>query len=67
MINLYQDQKKVVEKKEGEGVNAPYEGRELTLNPFKSKIFPIKIEKCKGLKIVTPKQMLQILPKLSDK
>ena len=39
-----------------------YEGRELTLNAFKSGIFPIKATKGKGLKILIPKQMLQRLP-----
>ena len=39
-----------------------YEGWELTLNPFKSGIFPIKATKGKGLKILTPKQILQRLP-----
>ena len=43
-------------------VNALYEGRELTLNAFRSGIFPIKATQGKGLKILTPKQMLQILP-----
>ena len=42
-------------------VNALYEGRELTLNAFKSRIFPIKAKKGEGLKILTPKQMLQRL------
>ena len=39
-----------------------YEGLELILNAFKSEIFPIKITQGKGLKILTPKQMLQRLP-----
>ena len=39
-----------------------YEGRELNLNAFKSGIFPIKATQGKGLKILTPKQMLQRLP-----
>ena len=39
-----------------------YEGRELTLNAFKSRIFPIKATKGEGLKILTPQQMLQRLP-----
>ena len=38
---------------------ALYEGRELTLNAFKSGIFPIKATQRKGLKILTPQQMLQ--------
>ena len=45
-----------------ESVNALYEGRELTLNAFKSGIFPIKATQGEGLKILTPKQMLQRLP-----
>ena len=40
---------------------ALYEGRELTLNAFKSGIFPIKATQRKGLKILTPQQMLQWL------
>ena len=43
-------------------VNALCEGRELTLNAFRSGTFPIKAAKGKGLKISTPKQMLQRLP-----
>ena len=39
-----------------------YEGQELTLNAFKTGIFPIKATQGKGLKIFTPKQMLQRLP-----
>ena len=39
-----------------------YESRELTLNAFKSGIFPIKVTKGEGLKILTPKQILQRLP-----
>ena len=64
MKNLNQKQKKVRIKKERlfkdkkrntfESVNALYEGRE-------SGIFPIKTRKGKGLKILTPKQMLQRL------
>ena len=38
-----------------------YEDQELILNAFKSGIFPIKARKDKGLKILTPKQMLQRL------
>ena len=41
---------------------ALYEGQESTLNAFKSGIFPIKATKGEGLKILTPKQMLQRLP-----
>ena len=43
-------------------ISALYEGREITLIAFRSGIFPIKATKCKGLKILTPKQMLQRLP-----
>ena len=43
-------------------VNALYEGQELTINAFKSGIFPIKSTQGKELKILTPKQMLQRLP-----
>ena len=39
-----------------------YEGRELVLDTFKSVIFPLRQKQGKGLKIVTPKQMLKILP-----
>ena len=45
-----------------DGVSALYEGRELTLNAFRSRIFPIKEKRGKGLKLLTPKQMLQRLP-----
>ena len=41
---------------------ALYEGLELTLNAFKSGIFPVKEKQGKRLKILTPKQMLQRLP-----
>ena len=43
-------------------VNALYEGRGLTTNAFKSGIFPIKATKSEGVKILSPKQMLQRLP-----
>ena len=39
-------------------VNGLYEGRELTLNAFKSGIFQVKEAQGKLLKILTPKQML---------
>ena len=45
-----------------ETVNALSEGRELILICLRSGIFPIKETQRKGLKILTPKQMLQILP-----
>ena len=38
------------------------DGWELTLNAYKSGIFPLKTWQGKGLKIATPKQMLQKLP-----
>ena len=41
-----------------ESANTLYKGRELILNAFKSRISPIKVTKGKGLKILTPKQML---------
>ena len=39
-----------------------YEGRELVVNAFKSELFPLKSTTGTGLKILTPKQLLQILP-----
>ena len=39
-----------------------YYGRELVLNAFKSGLFKLKSTKGTGLKILTPKQMLQRLP-----
>ena len=45
-----------------ESAYAFYEGRELTLNAFKSAIFPIKATQVEGLKIITLKQTLQRLP-----
>ena len=45
-----------------DSVNALYESQELTLNACRSGIFPIKATKGEGLKILTPKQMLQRLP-----
>ena len=44
-----------------ESAYALYEGLELTLNAFKSGIFPVKEKQGKRLKILTPKQMLQRL------
>ena len=35
-----------------------YYGRELVINAFKSRLFPLKSTTGKGLKILTPKQML---------
>ena len=42
---------------------ALYEVREITLNAFRYGTFPIKEKKRKVLKILTPKQMLERLPK----
>ena len=39
-----------------------YEGRQLVINAFKSELFPLKSTTGTGLKILTPKQLLQILP-----
>ena len=39
-----------------------YEGRELVINAFKSRSFPLKSIAGTELKILTPKQMLQRLP-----
>ena len=53
-----------------DNVNALFEGRELTLDVFRSRIFPIKPTQGKGrlsdlasrLKVLTPKLMPQRLP-----
>ena len=37
-------------------------GRELVINAFKSRLFPLKSTTRTGLKILTPKQLLQELP-----
>ena len=39
-----------------------YYGRELVINAFKSGSFPLKPTSVTGLKVLTPKQMLQRLP-----
>ena len=39
-----------------------YEGRGLVINAFKSELFPLKSTTGTGLKILTPKQILQRLP-----
>ena len=39
-----------------------FEGRELVLNAFKGRSLPFKSTERKGLKILTPKQLLQRLP-----
>ena len=45
-----------------DSVNALYEGRELTVNAFRSGMFPIKEKQGERLKILRPKQMFQRLP-----
>ena len=45
-----------------ESSSALYEGRELTLNAFKSGIFLMKATEVEGLKVLTPKQILQRSP-----
>ena len=49
------------DKKSFDIVNAPYEGRELTPNAFRSGVFQIKATKFEELKILTPKQVFQRL------
>ena len=39
-----------------------YYGRELVINTFKSGLFPLKPTTGTGVKVLTPKQMLQRLP-----
>ena len=39
-----------------------YEGRELVINDFTSRLFPLKSTTGTGLKILTPKQLIQRLP-----
>ena len=39
-----------------------YEGRELVINAFKSRLFQLKSTTGTGLKVLIPKQMLQRLP-----
>ena len=63
MKNPGQKLKKVKIKKRDtyESANTLYEGRELTLNAFRSGIFPIKLTQGKWMKILLPRQMLQRL------
>ena len=63
MINLDQDQNKVRTKKINtyESINALYKCPEVTINGFKSEIFPKRATKCEELIILTPKHMLQRL------
>ena len=49
------------EKKRLESVNALYQGRELVLNDFQREIFLLKQTQGTGIKILTPKQMSQVL------
>ena len=58
------DQKKIKIKKTFDSVIAIYEGWESTFNAFRNGIFWNKRKKKngKGLKILTPKQILQRLP-----
>ena len=60
MKDLDEKQQKVKIKKRNtfRSVNALYERGELILNAFNSGIFPIKETQGKGLKILTPKEML---------
>ena len=51
-----------IRPKKRESITALYKSRELILNAFRSGTFPIKVTKGKGLKLLTPKQMLQRLP-----
>ena len=82
MINLAQSQKRKKKKKKKkkesntyESVYALYMGRELTLNAFKSGIFPIKSTQGKGrplvlakrLKILTPKTNASVTSKILHK
>ena len=83
MINLAQSQKRITKKKKKkkkesntyESVYAFYKGRELTLNAFKSGIFPIKSTQGKGrplvlakrLKILTPKTNASVTSKILHK
>ena len=39
-----------------------YQGRELVINAFRSRLFQLKSTTGTGLKILTPKQLLQKLP-----
>ena len=52
------DKKEILEKYMKNACR-PYEGRELTINAFKSTIVTLKSTQGKGLKILTLKQMFQ--------
>ena len=45
-----------------DSVKSLYKGRELVINAFRGGLFPLKSTTVTGLKILTPKQMLQRLP-----
>ena len=45
-----------------ESINALYEGKEMVLNAFKSWIFPFYPTEGIGLKILTPREILQDYP-----
>ena len=64
MITL--DQKiKMIKKNKKNILNSAqnlYYGRQLVINAFKSGLFPLKSTTGTGLKILTPKQLLQRLP-----
>ena len=63
MIDLDQKQQKTKIKTDTcKSVCALYESRELIPNAFRSGIFPMKEKQGKGLKLLTPKKMLQRLP-----
>ena len=65
MVEILDPKTKKLRLKKGDtygSVNELYEGRELTINAFKSGIFSTKAKKGERLKILTPKQMLQWLP-----
>ena len=53
------DQKKEI--KTFESINTLYDGPNITVNILKSEIFPLKPKQEKGLKILTPQQMLERL------
>ena len=61
---MLDQQLKQIKKKShtDESVNALFKVWELTLDAFKSEIFSLKPTHRKGLKILSPKQMLKRLP-----
>ena len=63
MIKLVQDQKQIRKKRNTyENIHALYENQKSTLNVFESRVFPLKVSQEKRFKILTTKQILQILP-----